>query len=506
MAILPINQDYTEKDFAALRDRLFSLIRSVFPDWSVDAVANFGNLLVESFAFVGDVLTYYQDQQAREARWGTVTLRKNAIALAKLIGYELGAAAAASGDVTLTLTNASALTGTVGPAGGAAVVVATNEITDPVRGELDAPVSFNIAIGEVAKTFTWRHQITQPTYTIASTGRPDQTVRLPFTPFLWGSEVITSSVDGAYARVDTFLDSGASDQHYRLQLDQNDAAQVTFGDGRNGKIPAGNIIATYKTGGGLTGNLEPNALAILETGLSDSAGTRAYATVSNPAGATGGVGREEVEAARILAPQSLRVLTRTVAREDFEINALRVPGVGRALMLTVNEQVGIGENRGKLFIIPSAGGTPSQALLDAVETMVTVAYPHTVTFQLEVLAASYKTIDVDVMVWLRPNTTPSAVKAAVVAALEDYLEPMLASGAANPNVDFGWQYKDADGNPAGEIAWSDLFDVVKDTAGVRKVDQSMRLNGAVDDVTIANWEFPALGTVTVRDGTTGNAI
>jgi hypothetical protein len=513
MSILPISQDYTAKDFASLRERTFNLIRSVFPDWTVDAAANFGNMLVESFCFCGDVMTYYQDQQAGESRWATVQLRKNAIALARLIGYRLSPAAAASADVLLTLTNAAALTGTVSAPPGTPVVVRTNEVTAPVRGELDAPVTFNVTGGETAKTFTWRHQITQPAVSVPSTNRPNQSIWLPFTPFLdtWtettvSTEVVSSTVDGAFSRVENFIDSGATSLHYRLQLDQNDAAQVIFGDGRNGKIPTGTITVTYKTGGGSAGLVEQGGLVVLETTLYDTAGTRAYCTATNAAAAVGGVPREEVSAARIHAPDSLRTLSRTVAREDFEINALRVPGVGRAVMLTSNEQTGIAENSGKLFIIPTTGGVASSALLADVEYMIAVGYPSTVTFRLEVLSAPRRTINIDVSVWLRPNTTPSVAKAAIAAALEDYFDPMLASGAPNPNIDFGWNYKDADGNPAGEIAWSDVFDVIRDVATVRKVDQGMLLNGAVNSVSIANWEFPALGTLVVRDGNTGNAL
>jgi hypothetical protein len=504
MAILPISDSYINKDFASLRARLFDAIRSVFPEWTDDATANFGNLLVESFAFVGDVLTYYQDQQAREARWGTVELRRNAIALAKLIGYELPLATAAMGDVVMTLTNASALVGTVSPVGGVPVVVATNEVTTPVRGQLDAPVSF--APGETIKTFTWRHQLTQAPYVIVSTSRPDQIVRLPFGPFLWDSEAVSTSIDGAYTRVDSFLDSGPTDKHYRVDVDQNDLATVQFGDGRNGKIPAGNITAVWDIGGGSEGNVEPGGLSVLETEMRDVAGNRAYFTVTNPLRATGGGPREEVAAARVNAPTSLRVLTRTVAREDFEINARRVAGVGRALMLTRNEYVGIDENAGELYIIPVGGGTPSQGLLDDVLTMCTVTYPSTVTFRLEVLAAVYRTIDIDVTVWLREHQVASTVRAAILAALEDYFEPMLVTGAPNPSVGFGYEYKDEDGNPAGQVPWSDVFNAIRDVSGVRKVDPGMTLNGGVTSVDLANFQFPALGTVTIRDGRTGNAL
>ena len=68
MAILPPSVDYTDKDFDALRERLIALVASAFPDWSDFSVASFGNLLLEMYAFVGDVITYYLDAQARESR------------------------------------------------------------------------------------------------------------------------------------------------------------------------------------------------------------------------------------------------------------------------------------------------------------------------------------------------------------------------------------------------------------------------------------------------------
>ena len=160
MSILPANLDYSDKDFESLRARMFDLIRSVFPLWTADAVANFGNILVEGYCFIGDVLTFYQDQQAREGRFAYVEMRKNMIALAKLIGYELSGAEAATVDVVLTITNADQLVGTVAPAS-TPVVVGTKAITSPVKGEIQGAVSFDLSAGETSKTFSWEHSITQ---------------------------------------------------------------------------------------------------------------------------------------------------------------------------------------------------------------------------------------------------------------------------------------------------------------------------------------------------------
>ncbi len=79
---------------------------------------------------------------------------------------------------------------------------------------------------------------------------------------------------------------------------------------------------------------------------------------------------------------------------------------------------------------------------------------------------------------------------------------------ANPLVDFGYYYKDGDGNPASELAWSDVFNVLRDLPEVRKLDagDGLYLNGLREDVAIGVFKFPQLGTITVIDGDTGNSL
>ncbi len=82
-------------------------------------------------------------------------------------------------------------------------------------------------------------------------------------------------------------------------------------------------------------------------------------------------------------------------------------------------------------------------------------------------------------------------------------------GTPNPLVDFGFNIKDADGNPVGEIAWSDVFNVIRDTTGVRKVGDrhgDLKLNNLPADVRLGIKEFPLLGNVTLIDGDTGSYL
>lgn len=509
-SLLPPPTSYSDKDFDSLVARIHDVARSVFPTWTDEAVANFGNVLLQSFAFVGDVLHYYQDQQAREGRWAWLQLRRSAIALAKLIDYRLDGATSATGDVVLTVTNAAALTGfvTAVPAG-KPVVVRTEDPTNPVKGELQAPVSINVGGGTTSVTLPWEHSLTQPDFLQASTGQPDQEVYLPFGPFLDGSEVVSTLSQPIWTRVDSFLLSGPADTHYRVEVDHLDRASIIFSDGVSGVIPVGDIRVGYKVGGGLAGDLPEGALKRCDASFQDGAGRPAYIQVTNPARTSGGYPREEVEAARYNAPESLRALTRTVAREDYEINAKRVPEIGRALMLTSNEDVGIAENRGILYCMTKEGDVPSSTVLAAVDTMVTATYPKTVTFQVEVRGVVFFDIDVRAVIWLVEGAAPSTVKAAVAANLADYLAPMLSNGGANPSVGFGFEYKDVDGNATGEIPGSHFFNIVNDTAGVRKVGMGateFQLNGVRDDVVVPLWKFPRLGTVTLINGDTGSAL
>ena len=82
-------------------------------------------------------------------------------------------------------------------------------------------------------------------------------------------------------------------------------------------------------------------------------------------------------------------------------------------------------------------------------------------------------------------------------------------GTPNARVDFGFNLKDADGAPVGEIAWSDLFNVIRDTPGVRKMGDArldLTINRLPADLRLDVREFPVLGAVTLRNGDTGELL
>ena len=88
---------------------------------------------------------------------------------------------------------------------------------------------------------------------------------------------------------------------------------------------SGTISVRYKTGGGATGNVNAGTLTKLEGSFTDAHGNPVSISATNPQPASGGTDRHSIAQIQALAPESIRVLSRTVSREDYEVTARRLP-------------------------------------------------------------------------------------------------------------------------------------------------------------------------------------
>jgi len=504
MAILPTpSVDYSDFDFDSIRARLYNLISVAYPDWTEQAVANFGNLLIELTSFTGDVLGFYLDARARESRLTLARQRQSVVALAKLLNYAPAGATAATTDVLFTLAQPNYLADVQIPSG---TLVRTPEVRDPIVFQtVQAGV---VSAGQTTVILPVEHSAGW-FETFPATGFANQEVRLSNTPYLDASEAIDTQL-GAFTRVDNFLGSASDDLHYTISVDQYERAILRFGNGTNGAIPSGTIEVRYKTGGGAAGNLEPNALRKVDSVITDDLGNPVQIAVTNPVEARGGSPRKSRAQIQVEAPQRLRALTRTVAREDYEINARRVSGVARALMLTRNQVPAIRENAGQLFVVPAGGGRPSGQMLDDVLEMVTVSYPNTITFHVDVLPAEYLVVNIQATVFLRKGVAPKAADTAIRAALAKLFALNVDEGTEderdNPDVNFGfYAAQTSEGTFDGVLALSDIANAIRDVSGIRKLGDGFNdllVNGAHRDLIVQAHQFPRLGTVVVLNGET----
>jgi WD40 repeat protein len=124
-----------------------------------------------------------------------------------------------------------------------------------------------------------------------------------------------------------FYGLGPRSRRYILRTDESGQTTILFGDGQQGaRLPSGqeNVLATYRVGIGLAGEVEQDTLIDL---LSPPLGVVA---VTNPLRTSGAAPPDDRDSARRNAPLTVLTLERIVSLQDYQDFALTFAGVGRA--------------------------------------------------------------------------------------------------------------------------------------------------------------------------------
>jgi predicted phage baseplate assembly protein len=162
-------------------------------------------------------------------------------------------------------------------------------------------------------------------------------------------------VDGIlWHEVPTLYDAGPDDRVYAVRCEDDASTWVQFGDGvRGSRLPTGqlNIVARYRAGIGLAGEVADEAIIQLKT---RPLGIRA---VVNPSRASGSAAPESLAEIRLAAPRDVKTLDRVVSLVDYRDFAANFAGVGKAQAARL-------WSGDKQVIIVSITGT-SDAILDA---------------------------------------------------------------------------------------------------------------------------------------------
>ena len=93
---------YTSRDFESIRGDLINHAKRYYPDTFKDfSEASFGALMIDSVAYIGDILSFYLDYQANESFLDTSIEYNNILRHGKALGYKFAGRGVASGEVTL---------------------------------------------------------------------------------------------------------------------------------------------------------------------------------------------------------------------------------------------------------------------------------------------------------------------------------------------------------------------------------------------------------------------
>jgi predicted phage baseplate assembly protein len=140
-----------------------------------------------------------------------------------------------------------------------------------------------------------------------------------------------------WQRVDNFIDSTSESGHYIVSVDENDNMKITFGDGIAGMKPTKEVMAVYRVGGGVIGNIGANTITEMEQTLA------VVESTFNPDEAyILGEEKEGIEEAKVKSVAHARTLYRAVTEPDFEdlglanLDVLKVKAIYNAGTNTVH--------------------------------------------------------------------------------------------------------------------------------------------------------------------------
>jgi hypothetical protein len=229
--------------------------------------------------------------------------------------------------------------------------------------------------------------------------------------------------------------SGPGDRHYMIERVRG---RVIFGDGRHGRVPpvgAGNVLArTYRSGGGLDGNVPAGAVKQLLSAVTAQA-------VANPRPAEGGSDGETAAGVLERGPQVLRHRRQALALSDYEALAREAsPAVAVARALPATHPTGRpAPGWVRVIIMPHSQDPrpqPSFELRERVRAFLAARMPAGIAGQVSVYGPDYLAVGVSAGIVPSEPGRGSAVLAAARLALQGFLHP-LSGGPEGMGWPFG---------------------------------------------------------------------
>ena len=141
---------------------------------------------------------------------------------------------------------------------------------------------------------------------------------LPVISLLQGGTVWTARRD--------LLASRPNATDFVVEMENDGAATLRFGDGILGSRPPGGMTANYRTGNGSAGNVGAESIGQVVA----APGLPPIMAVRNPLPAVGGVDPESVDQVRRFAPVAFRTQERAVTEDDYAVVSRRQPEVKEA--------------------------------------------------------------------------------------------------------------------------------------------------------------------------------
>jgi hypothetical protein len=414
----------TELDFDEIKTNLKTYLKSQseFADYDFEGSAM--NTLVDLLSYNTHYNAVYANMVSNEMFLDSAVKRDSVVSLAKHLGYTPRSSTASSARLNITINsptgNPSSLTMNKGTVFRSRVngvnfqFVTTADVTIIPTEGVYTFTNIDIKEGTLLKSlFTKDSGLAAQRFLLDNENIDTSTIKV---------RVQNSAVDltqRSYTKADNILDIKSDSEVYFLNVVENGATEITFGDGVLGKaLLDGNIIiAEY-----IVCN-EAQANGADTFTLQTSVGGSTNATITTVIKSENGSSRETTRSIKFNAPKSYSAQNRAVTAEDYKVILPKLYNNIDAM------QVWGGEDNdppiyGKVFISikPKTGDSLTTSTKDTIKNTV-LAGKNMVSITPEIIDPVYICIIPTINVYWNPNITTSTytdISAAVRETVTNY--------------------------------------------------------------------------------------
>lgn len=481
--------DYSSRDYSTIKSDLLARASRIAPEWTDRDPSDFGMVMVDLWAQMGDVLHYYVDRAAGEAFLPTATQRESVLAFANLFDYDPASRTSATGVVTLRNSGSVDIelpkyTRFIARHDGS-----TYQFYSLNSTLLDANATTIVSVAE-------GNIVSSPSETLtnSASGADSQRYRLSNLGAVNSSIVITVYEDGVtpteYRRVNRISETIPGDRVFILSASPTGYTEVEFGTSSRGFVPPSNsvITATYAYSSGSKGNIPANTI----TTFRDT--TPENVTILSSSVMSGGTDEESIRNMKATIPAAISSQNRAVTLNDYINLTLGIEGVSKAAVEYAPNPAG-GASAGNASVTVYAQTDRSDDYLTSADTSQTVSsnIQSEVVSRLQtrsmlgvdVVCAStidWYPVDVAVTVHVLDTAVAIYVKRDVEAALDNIFD--FNNVSFGQTLSQGLIYQSIMGVTGVNYAIVNTFDVAGST-------------GTQSTLTAGAYELPKKGTVNV---------
>lgn len=476
--------DYSSRDYATIKADLLTRAERVFPEWTDRDPSDFGMLLVDLWAYMGDVMHYYIDRAAGESFLSTATQRESVLALANLMDYV--PRGRSSAQATITLSNDTTSNVTL-PTFTKFLIVNGEAYTAYTTSDyvLNASTSTTIIVTEGT---LYEDEVA----TSSASGRAGQTYTLSNPGVDVNSLIVSVYEDGTnptvYRKVSRIVDAFTGDRAFVAEVTADDYLTISFGNAVNGFIPptGSKVYVTYSVSSGASGNLPANAVTSFE-GVTPSG-----VNIVSSSAFTGGTDEEGLTSLKASIPSVISAQNRAVTKSDFIALATQVSGVSKAAVSYSPSLTGSSAGNASVTVFPH--GAVSDYLTSA-----GTSYSVPATVQTAVTAYIQPLALLGVTVLCSPTVTWEKIKLTLTVVVNDRFVSNWVNADVSAAIDSLFSFENVFFGQ--RITLGQIYRAVLNVTGVEYCSISVfdleAASGLQTSIAVDSLRLPKKGTVSI---------